>query len=220
MAVVFMDIDGTLLKGASCEMRLLSSLLNKGLIGPVQMVKYFAYQLVCLLKYGESAFKRNKAYLKGLRTGEVEAIGAELAEQELPKYFDQRMVERIGLHKSLGDKIVLLTGSPDFMASRIASKVGADGCIAAKMASRHGRFVGLLPEVHPFREEKVRLAEEYCRKNGCELKEAVAYADTRDDLPLLEMVGRAVAVNPDGPLLEMAEKRGWEIIGQARNIEE
>ena len=39
--------------------------------------------------------------------------------------------------------------------------------------------------------------------------EAVAYADSTSDLPLLEAVGFPVAVNPETRLAAIARKRGW-----------
>ena len=37
-----------------------------------------------------------------------------------------------------------------------------------------------------------------------------AYSDSATDLPMLEAVGRPVAVNPDRALAKVARERGWE----------
>lgn len=212
MAVVFLDIDGTLLKGTSCELQLFRALIEKGIIGPKQLWSYLFFAVRYWARFGDAIFKKNKAYLNGLRTDEVEIVSARLVQEVLSRFFNPRVVEKLETHKKAGDKIVLLTGSPDFIISHIAAKLVADGFIAARLASKNRRFIDAVPEIHPFGQEKMRLAEEYCRNNGYKMPDAVAYADSIDDLPLLERAGKAVAVTPERKLELIAHVRKWEII--------
>ena len=46
---------------------------------------------------------------------------------------------------------------------------------------------------------------------GLDLAQCAAYSDSINDLPLLSLVGRPVAVNPDSALRGEARQRGWEI---------
>ena len=48
-------------------------------------------------------------------------------------------------------------------------------------------------------------------KEGLDLHRCTAYSDSANDIPMLSMVGTAVAVNPDPDLREVARARGWEI---------
>jgi len=57
-----------------------------------------------------------------------------------------------------------------------------------------------------------RLAEE----KGYDLRLCYAYSDSRSDLPLLEMVGHPVAVNPDATLRRIARERNWPVVSFAR----
>jgi len=50
---------------------------------------------------------------------------------------------------------------------------------------------------------------DYCRAEGLDAQESIAYADSTSDLPLLEAVGFPVAVNPETRLAAIARKRGW-----------
>jgi hypothetical protein len=43
------------------------------------------------------------------------------------------------------------------------------------------------------------------------LRRCTAYSDSVNDVPMLSVVGTAVAINPDGELRDVARKRGWEI---------
>ena len=53
------------------------------------------------------------------------------------------------------------------------------------------------------------LMADYADAEGLRLEEAVAYADSASDLPMLEAVGFPVAVNPETRLSAIARKRGW-----------
>src|SRR5262249_56717609 len=48
-------------------------------------------------------------------------------------------------------------------------------------------------------------------RGGRELSRCTAYSDSVNDLPMLTVVGRAVAINPDQSLRAEARRRGWEI---------
>ena len=44
-----------------------------------------------------------------------------------------------------------------------------------------------------------------------DLDRCTAYSDSINDIPMLTMVGTAVAINPDRELRKEAESRGWKI---------
>src|SRR5258708_21283346 len=47
---------------------------------------------------------------------------------------------------------------------------------------------------------------------GIDLAGSWAYSDSITDLPMLEAVGRPVAVNPDKDLRRVARERGWPVL--------
>lgn len=46
---------------------------------------------------------------------------------------------------------------------------------------------------------------------GIDLRASVAYGDSINDVPMLEMVGTAIVVRPGRRLAQIAAERGWEI---------
>ena len=52
---------------------------------------------------------------------------------------------------------------------------------------------------------------ELAEEHGYDLSASYAYSDSFTDLPMLELVGHPVAVNPDGELRAVATERGWPI---------
>ena len=48
-------------------------------------------------------------------------------------------------------------------------------------------------------------------REGLDLRRCTAYSDSVNDVPMLSVVGTAVAINPDGALRDVARERGWQI---------
>ena len=63
--------------------------------------------------------------------------------------------------------------------------------------------------VPPTGEARAQVDGRLRHRQGLDLAEAVAYADSSSDLPMLEAVGFPVAVNPETRLAAIARKRGW-----------
>jgi phosphoserine phosphatase len=53
---------------------------------------------------------------------------------------------------------------------------------------------------------------ELAAAEGIDLAESTAYSDSASDVPFLEVVGHAVAVNPDRKLRGIAAERGWRVL--------
>jgi hypothetical protein len=53
---------------------------------------------------------------------------------------------------------------------------------------------------------------------GYDLQLCYSYSDSASDLPMMEMVGHPVAVNPDGALENVANQRGWPIVVFAQRV--
>ncbi|MEP6661358.1 MAG: HAD-IB family hydrolase [Acidimicrobiales bacterium] len=117
-------------------------------------------------------------------------------------------IRRIREHRAVGHRTVLITGALDFVVRPLAPLF--DEIIAASMSVRRdGTYTGELTAVPPTGETRAQLLNDYCAAEGLDPAEAVAYADSTSDLPLLEAVGFPVAVNPETRLAAIARKRGW-----------
>jgi HAD superfamily hydrolase (TIGR01490 family) len=117
-------------------------------------------------------------------------------------------IRRIREHRAVGHRTVLITGALDFVVRPLAPLF--DEIIAASMSVRSdGTYTGELTAVPPTGETRAQLLNDYCAAEGLDPAEAVAYADSTSDLPLLEAVGFPVAVNPETRLAAIARKRGW-----------
>ncbi|TPX02373.1 HAD-IB family hydrolase, partial [Schumannella luteola] len=68
-----------------------------------------------------------------------------------------------------------------------------------------GRLIGTV--LHA--EHKAVAARALADELGADLAASWAYSDSRNDIPLLELVGNRVAVNPDAGLTRYAAEKGW-----------
>lgn len=212
--LVFVDLDGTLLAGGS-EARFIAHLTATRRIGVGALLRSLVFALRHWPRYGRHVWKKNKAYLAGLSTAEVARWGEAFAAERLTPLLRSAVRERITCHRAAGDRVILMTGTPDFLARPLAEVVGTDGWIATACAQCDGRYSDSPPLTHPFAAAKLRHAREAAELVGISLAECVAYADTGDDVELLAAVGTAIAVAPDRRLARHARASGWEIMAAA-----
>lgn len=118
-------------------------------------------------------------------------------------------IRRVREHRRLGHRTLLITGALDLVVEPLAPLF--DDIVAARLAEHDGRFTGELEEGPPTGEARALLMAAYADEHGLDLSQAVAYADSTSDLPMLEAVGHPVAVNPEVKLAAIARKRGWHV---------
>ncbi len=117
-------------------------------------------------------------------------------------------IRRVREHRAAGHKTILITGALSFVVEPLRPLF--DEIVASDMTVRpDGTLSGELMSVPPTGETRAQVLADYCAANGFSMEEAVAYADSSSDLPLLEAVGFPVAVNPETRLAAIARKRGW-----------
>lgn len=111
-------------------------------------------------------------------------------------------------HRQAGDLIVLATGSTCYAARPVARELAIDHVLSTELEVADGAFTGRASALC-FGRHKVALAEAWAARHGVDLAASTFYSDSYNDLPLLERVGTAVAVNPDARLRRHARRRGW-----------
>ncbi|MBK9178503.1 MAG: HAD-IB family phosphatase [Acidimicrobiales bacterium] len=120
-------------------------------------------------------------------------------------------IRRVREHRALGHRTLLITGALDVVVAPIAPLF--DDVVCARMTTRPGPrgpvLTGELREAPPTGEARADVMAEYTAAHGLDLAETVAYADSTSDLPMLEVAGFPVAVNPETRLAALARKRGW-----------
>lgn len=146
---------------------------------------------------------------EGVAVSDIEELARESTGELLLRRLAPGAVKRIREHRAAGHRVVFVTGSLDFIASALAPL--ADEIVSASLAVRDGRFTGDLSEPPLTGEARASWLAGYARSLGADVATCYAYADSMSDLPMLEAVGKPVAVNPDVPLARIARAKGWPI---------
>src|SRR5439155_26338517 len=88
--------------------------------------------------------------------------------------------------------------------------LGLDGVVGTRAEVVDGRYTGELDGEMCHGPEKARRVAQLAGENDIDLDRSYAYSDSVNDLPLLELVGFPVAMNPDRALRQIARQRGWQ----------
>jgi HAD superfamily hydrolase (TIGR01490 family) len=114
-------------------------------------------------------------------------------------------------HRAEGRLLVLVSGSLDFILAPLGRHFEIDHILAAKLHQESNRFTGELDGGPLGDSEKSRRMREFAREHDVDLDQSFAYGDSNADIPMLEVVGHPIAVNPDRRLAETASERGWHV---------
>ena len=115
-------------------------------------------------------------------------------------------------HRENGDTLIIITATNSFITGPIAAALGVDNLIATEPEIIDGRYTGLVAGIPCFRDGKLTRLETWLLANQQNLEGSCFYSDSHNDLALLEMVSKPVAVDPDDTLAQHAASKGWPII--------
>ena len=147
----------------------------------------------------------------GLDYAEMKELGREALNEVMLRRAYPEGMRRVREHQRAGHRVLLLTGALDVVVEPLAELLDVEVDCARLLVDSEGRLTGDLSKPPPAGEARGTLLEEYAAANGVVLSESFAYADSLSDLPMLELVGTPVAVNPDPRLSQVAGQRGWRV---------
>lgn len=214
MSLAIFDLDNTLLGGDS-DHAWGEFLVQRGIVdgelyrtsndrfyrqyqdGTLDIHAYLAFALEPLTRYSAAELAAlhadfMRSTIEPLRLAKADALLAE--------------------HRARGDRLLIITATNAFITRPIAHWLGVDDILATEPELRDGRYTGKIVGTACFREGKVTRLHEWLAQHPFDLAGASFYSDSQNDLPLLELVGWPVAVDPDDTLRAVAAERGWSII--------
>ena len=135
-------------------------------------------------------------------------------------------VERMAWHGQQGHVIVLVTGTLEPLAVRVAAalrqELKARGCdvavhiCATRLEEKNGRWTGRIRGEAMLGEAKARATERVAHGLGLDLAQCSAYGDSEQDRWMLAKVGHAFAVNASRGLRRVAKAHGWPVFQWTR----
>ncbi|MCY4367815.1 MAG: HAD-IB family hydrolase [bacterium] len=146
---------------------------------------------------------------KGWKADRIRRLVQETVDEVISPVVYAEALALIEQHRREGREIVIVSVSPEEVVRPLAGYLGVDNVIATRSAvDNEGRYTGSLA----FYASGPGKAEAICsmaRERDLDLEQCFAYSDSHADLPMLELVGHPVAVNPDRVLKQTAIERGW-----------
>jgi HAD superfamily hydrolase (TIGR01490 family) len=214
MQAAFFDLDKTII-ATSSVIALGGPLYREGLISKRTIARGIYAQVVYMLVGAdEEKMERMRegmlALTKGWDHSRVKELVRETLDQVITPVIYAEALELIEEHKAAGRKTVIISSSPSETVEAIGEHLGVDDVIATRARiDADGRYTGEL-EFYAYGPYKADAIREMAVREGIDLAQSYAYSDSITDLPMLELVGNPVAVNPDRELARVARDREWE----------
>lgn len=214
MALAIFDLDETLIHGDcaslwAVEMTKLGWADGEAFIAREQ-------ELMRLYAAGELSMEDYMAFtlapLVGRTPEEVAHVVEPFVEDVIEPIFYSDASRTLAAHREAGDRLLVISASAHFLVSAIAERFGIDEVLAIDLELQHGFYSGRTQGVLTYREGKVTRLQAWLAAQNENLAGASFYSDSRNDLPLLQLVDRPFAVNPDPTLRAHAEQAGWPIL--------
>jgi HAD superfamily hydrolase (TIGR01490 family) len=215
-AIAFFDVDNTLLRGAS--------LYHVG-VGAWRM-RFIS--LADILSFGWSqtrflAVGENGVNIARLRVRAMEIVTGRTREELVTlshDIFDSRLIQRLWpetvavahAHLAAGREVWLVTATAQEVADVIAERLDLTGALGTRLDTVDGIFTGRISDGICHGSRKAVVARDLAEARAIDLAHCWAYSDSHNDIPLLELVGNPVAVNPDSTLRRYALARGWPVM--------
>ncbi|HQR50763.1 MAG TPA: HAD family hydrolase [Methylophilaceae bacterium] len=217
MHLALFDLDNTLLAGDSdfewAEFLIEHGVLDRELYQARNAQFYADYKAGTLDIHAFLEFQ-----LKPLSThprAQLEEWHALYMEKKVRPMMTTKSRALVEQHRNNGDLLVIITATNSFVTGPIAREFGVEHLIGTTPEETGGQFTGRVSGIPSFKEGKITRLNQWLEGRGQSLRSfetSCFYSDSLNDLPLLKLVDRPVAVNPDQTLRAHAEQMGWPII--------
>lgn len=214
MHLTLFDMDHTLVP-ADTGTLWAQFLLERGLISSEQSQERAKF----LLDYHAGTLNIEAAY--AFELGVLQRLGAEKRKDLLQQFFEQsikpiitpKALETVAKHRENGDYLLMITATVEEIARPVAEFFAMDHLIGGRgVVDAAGNYTGEVELAPCMGRGKLIHLEEWLVKSGNNPAEYTFYSDSHNDLPLLEQVDVAIAVDPDPKLRQIAEENNWPII--------
>ena len=214
MTLAIFDLDGTLLNGDS-DYTWGQFLVEKGLVdsqvykqandkffeeyqaGTLDIHEYLAFSLEPLTKFSKE---------------ELSKLHNTFMQEKIQPMMQAKANALLKHHKDQGHFLLMITATNQFVTGPIGDALGMDHIIAPVPEIINDHYTGKIVGVPSFQAGKVTRLNDWLAETGHSMEGSYFYSDSRNDLPLLELVTHPIAVDADETLTKIAQERGWQHI--------
>jgi HAD superfamily hydrolase (TIGR01490 family) len=214
-SAAFFDLDKTIIAKSSV-LAFGRPFYREGLLSRRSIVKSLYAQVVFML-VGADEEKMEKlrvamsAMTRGWNRDHVASIVRDTLTDVIEPIIYAEALELFDEHHAAGREVVIVSSAPMEVVKPLSEFLGADDAIGTRAAlDADGNYTGEL-EFYAYGARKAEAVRLLAAREHINLAMSYAYSDSITDLPMLEVVGHPVAVNPDKELARIARERDWEV---------
>jgi len=208
----FFDLDKTLISENSGSLYMRYR-YQRGEIGGLELLKglgaYLQYKLGILDIRNWT--QNMMVQFRGQSEADLEREARIWCEEAVVRTIYPRAAELLRDHETQGHVVAIVSGATKFVVRPLAEHLGIRHFLYTRLEVENGRFTGRVVEPICFEEGKIYWIQQFIEEHGIDLAKSFFYTDSVTDLPLLDLVGHPVAVNPDPLLYRAAVRRRWPV---------
>lgn len=177
-----------------------------GLLASVPLL--YATDLVDRKAFNE-VFYRN---YKGLSWDRLRFLADEHFDKIMKPNIYRQGVDLIRQCREAGCKIILVSGSLDFIIQPLARYLKVDEFVTNRLEIIDGMATGRLQRPVMAGAYKSKWMRAHALREDIDLEASFAYSDSFSDYPMLSVVGHPTVINPDFQLRTTARSLDWPIL--------
>ncbi len=220
--VAIFDVDGTIFR-SSLFIELAEAMIEEGYF-PADMRDDYALRYRRWLdrkgsyeEYLEGVIKSFMKNLKGVRYADFADVAKTVVSLEKDRVYRYTR----DLIKELKKKdyfLLAVSQSPKTVLDLFCKRLGFD-----KVYGRiyelgpQNKFTGQIVDLHLIA-NKANILRRAVEKENLTLKGSVAVGDTEGDIPILEMVEKAICFNPNAALYRYAKLQKWKVVVERKDV--
>lgn len=209
----FFDLDKTII-ATSSAFAFGKEFLHNGMITRQEAWDLYLSKAQYML-VGQSSEKMDSTrdalaqMVAGWEVDDIQRITRETLREVVAPAIYAEARELIDAHRAKGHHIIIISASAKILVEPIAQELGVDTVVATEMAIENGKLTGEITR-YLKGEAKAEAVRQFAADHNFDLDASFAYSDSATDIPMLELVGNPVAVNPDRTLKKHALANGWQ----------
>lgn len=214
-AAAFFDLDRTLMTGSSAYY-FGKACYREGLLPLPRLLADGANGLLFKLfgasdEKSEALRDRILASVAGHEVATFQGLSPHVIEELLPRITPEAQA-LLDMHSEAGRDVWIVSASPVEIVSELAGALDLTGGLGTVSEIVDGTYTGRLDGPFCYGEGKAEAIRKVVAERGYDLTSCYAYSDSASDLPMMQLVGNPVAVNPDRPMMAVAHRRGWPVV--------
>ena len=208
----FFDMDKTLIAENSGSLYM-QYRYQRGEIGGVELLKgigaYLQYKVGILDIRNWT--KQMMLQFRGQQEADLEAEASVWFREMVAPTVYPEAIEAVRKHEAQGHVVAIVSGASRFVVQPLARMLGIQHMLYTRLEVQKGAFTGRVIEPICFEEGKIYWIQQFIEEQGVDLAKSWFYTDSITDMPLLDLVGHPVAINPDPLLYRAAVRRRWPV---------